>query len=245
MLSALSATNANVRELTVEPVLRGLSTDTAAFSMSPGELTQAKTRLQNLTSIRLSVVVDSERFSANLETHRVHRNVAKLLGSAVNLEILELDCLTEGAEMGYTTFQDILGQCQFPKLRSLILSFLTSSELELLRLLNHSRSLEQITLDPHTLIDGSWARVVDWIRTSLPLLKHADFHSLSGGFDEPWDGIKYVDLYEGIGDFLFRQGVNPFTSKALEDYHADIEGGRQVVNRSRGSGFIEPYVNYH
>lgn len=246
MLSALSATNENVRELTMEPGDMELSTDTAAFSMSPRDLSQAMTYFRNLTKLRLSLDSDSERFSTNFDTRHVHRNVAKLLRSAINLESLSLDLSDDWiTDHDYPTLQEILGQCRFPKLKSLILSFLTSSDEELLQLLRYSKNLEQITIACHTLTKGSWMRVASWIRASLPLLKHVELDQLYGGFDDPLKRVEFLDLYGEVRDFLFAHGENPFTKKAIEKHEADKEAGRQVVDLSGRLGYIGAYIMYH
>lgn len=246
MLSALSATSKNFRELTMEPGDMELSTDTAAFSMSPRDLSQAMASFSNLTKLRLSLDSDSERFSTDVDTRHVHRNVAKLLLSAINLESLSLDlsddCITDH---DYSTLQEILGQCKLPKLKSLILSFLTSSDEELLQLLEYSKNLEQITITCHILTKGSWMRVANWIRASLPLLKHVELNQLYGGFDDPLKGVEYQDLYGEVSDFLFAHGENPFTKKALEKHEADEKAGRQEVNSCGGLGHIGAYAKYH
>ena len=247
VLSALSATNASVRELTMEPGDMDVSTNTAAFSMSPGNLCQAKICLQILTKIRFSLMVDDERFSNHVDIRHVHQNVAKLLSSAVNLQSLSLDLNDEAGMIrpGYSTLREILGQCKYPKLRSLILAYFSSSDEELLRLLKYSKDLQQITIDSNRLVKGSWRRVADWMRASLPQLKHAKLGKLYGGFDEPFESMEYLDLYEDVGNFLFANGENPFTAKALEKHQADIEAKREVVSSTGGLSFIEAYAKYH
>ena len=218
VLSAISTTKANVRELTMEPYELCVSTDSAAFSMSPWGLSQALLSFRNLTKLRLSLIGDTEQFTNDVDTRRVHPNVAKLLSNAINLKSLSLDISDRRFRPRYSCplFQDILGQCKFPKLRSLILAFFASSDEELLRLLNHSKRLEQITLRHFTLTTGSWMRVADWIRASLPLLKHAELTPVYGGFGKPIDGLEYWDWYGDVDRFLFGSGENPSTEEALE-----------------------------
>lgn len=245
-LPALYATNANVKELTMEPCDMELGTNTAAFSMSPGNLGQAKLCFHNLTKLRFNLIMDDKRFSTNVDTRHVHRNVTKLLRSAVNLESLSLLLIDENfTPNDVSTVQEILMPCKFHKLRSLILVVNVSSEAELLQFLAHSKNLEQLTINCHDLSQGSWMRVLDWIRASLPLLKHAEINQLYGGFDEPWEGTEYMDVYEEVGKFLFAQGENPFTVKALDKYHADIKAKRRRIHPSGGIGFIEAYRKYH
>lgn len=246
-LSALYATNANVKELTMEPRDMELGTNTAAFSMSPGSLGQAELCFHNLTKLRFSLTMDDKPFSTNVDTRHVHRNVAKLLRSAINLESLSLLLLDDYSIPNdeLFTLQEILGRCEFPKLRSLILPGFVSSEAELLRFLRPSKNLEYLTINCHILSEGTWMRVADWIRASLPLLKHAGLEQLYGGFDEPWASIEYMDFYENVGKFFFAQGENPFTTKALDQYHADIKAKRRKIDPSGGIGFIEAYRKYH
>ena len=240
VLSALSTTKANVRELTMEPDDMCLGTDSAAFSMSPWGLSQAILSFRNLTKLRLSLIEDTEHFTPGID------NVAKLLGNAINLESLSLDISDdENPPTSSSLFQEILGQCKFPKLRSLILAFFTSSDEELLRLLSHSKKLEQITINCFTLATGSWMRIADWIRASLPLLKHAELAHLYGGFDNTVDEDGYLDLYGDVGNFLFASGKNPFTKKALEKYLADKVAGRQAPNVAVLQGYIGAYTKYH
>ena len=247
VLSALSTTKANVRELTMEPDEMSWGTDSAAFSMSPWGLSQAILSFRNLTKLRLSLFGDTEQFTNNVNKHRVHRNVAKLLSNAVNLESLSLDLSNKHFPPGSSSslFQDILGQCKFPKLRSLILAFFASSDEELLQLLNHSKRLEQITINYFTLTTGSWMRVADWIRASLPLLKHAELFHLRGGFYKHMLPDWYLDLYGDIDNFLFASGENPFTEEAFEKYLAGKAARRQAPNVAGWLGYVGAYTKYH
>ena len=247
VLSALSVTNANVKELTMEPGDMELGTNTAAFSMSLWNLNQSKLCFHTLTKIRFSLFADAERFSTDIDIRHVHQNVAKLLRSAVNLESLSLDVVDQNTspENSPPALQEILGQCKFPKLRTLNLAFFVSSEVELLQLLISSKNIENLILECYKLTEGLWMRVADCIRATFPLLKHAELTRLYGGFDEPWEETQYMDFCGHIDEFLFAQGENPFTTKALERYHADIEAKPQVVKSHVGLGFICAYKKYH
>ena len=243
VLSALSTTKANVRELTMEPGTMYLGTNSAAFSMPPWGLSQAILSFRNLTKLRLSLFVDIDEFTTGPNPCHAYRSVAKLLNNAINLENLSFDLCGEPWSSS-SLFHGVLGQCRFPKLKSLILAFLTSSDEDLLRLLNHSKRLEHITLSGHTLATGSWMRIADWIRASLPLLKHAELDQLYGGFDEFSDIEEYVDLYGDVGKFLFASGENPFAKKALEKLEAGIRAGRQY-DYDGWQGHINANIKYH
>ena len=240
VLSALSTTQANIRELTMEPDNMCLGTKSVPFEM----LSRAILSFRNLTKLRLSLIRDTDQLYGS---RHVHRNVAKVLSNATNLESLSLDIsdVKLPPSSRCSLFQDILGRCKFPKLRSLILAFFTSSDEELLRLLNHSTRLKQITINCFALAKGSWMRVADWIRASLPLLKHAELAHLYGGFDMPIDGDEYLDLYGDVDNFLFASGENPFTKKALEKYLADKAARRQAPDVAGLLGYVGAYTKYH
>ena len=133
VLQALSVTNSSVSELTMIPANEKESTNTSAFSMSPGELRQTTLRFHSLTKICLFFAYDSER------DDQIHRNVAKLLHCAINFECLALHAYDDRGIYQSCPLQDVFGACTFPKLKSLILGFIESTEVELLKLLTHSK----------------------------------------------------------------------------------------------------------
>lgn len=243
ILQALSVTNSSVSELSMVPEDRETPMNTSAFSMSPGELSQAKLCFHALTKLCLNCAWDPERFSKR----HIHPNVTKLLGCAVNLESLAL-VTHEEHDLG--TFdncplQAVLGGCTFPKLKSLILGFSEFTEVELLRLLTHSRDLRQLTIDCPILKEGSWGGIVDWARASLPYLKHVQLNQLYGGFEDPWADTEYMDVYGHVREFFFAQGENPFTTKALTKYHADRDIGRTKVAVAGGESWMDICDRYH
>ena len=247
ILQALSVTNSSVSELTMVPKYVETTANTSAFSMSPGELRQAKLCFHTLTKIRLFLAWNLKRFSKNVDIRHTHRNVAKLLRCAVNLEYL---ALVADEEYDTTTpegcpLQEVLGGCTFPKLKSLILGFFIFTEVELLKLLTHSKGLQQLTIECTFLKEGLWVRIVDWVRASLLYLKSAHLNELYDGFEAPWADTEYMDVYGNIGDFLSAQGENPFTTKALAKYHADRETGRERVAPSGGESYLAICDRYH
>lgn len=229
ILQALSVTNSSVSELAMVPEDVDISANTSAFSMSPGELRQSTLCFHALTKICLFFGWDPERFATDDHVRHTHRNLAKLLGCAVNLECLVLLAYEDTGEYQLCPLQDVVGWCKFPKLRSLILGFFEFTEVELLKLLTHSKGLQQLTIECSALKEGLWARIVDWARASLPYLERARLNQLYDGFEDPWAHTEYMDLYGNISDFLFGQGKNPFTTEALAKYHADRKMGREVT----------------
>ena len=247
ILSALSNSNANIKELTMEPCDMELGTNTSAFATSPGNLSQIRLCFRSLTKIRLSLLEDTEKFSTSTEVRHVHKNVAKLLRSAINLEYLSLDLYDSVKEdrVINPTLTEILGRCNFPKLRSLNLGFFACSEVELVGFLKHSRYLEHLTITDHDMTEGLWARVADWMRASLRLLKSAEMIQLYSGFEEPWEDFEYMDLYGDVEKFFFAGGENPFTKKSLEEYERDLMGSQPVTKHFRGRGYHEACARYH
>lgn len=243
ILQALSVTNSSVRDLSMVPEDRESPMNTSAFSMSPGELSQAKLCFQSLTKIHLSCAWDNARFSPR----HIHQNVAKLLRCAVNLEYLALVAYEERdpATFDNCPLQVVLGGCTFPKLKSLILAFFEFTEAELLTLLTPSRNLKQLTIDCSILKEGSWARVVDWARASFPNLKNVQLNQLYGGFEDPWADTEYMDVYGNVRDFFSAQGANPFTTKALAKYYADRDMGRRRFAIAGGESWMDICDRYH
>lgn len=241
ILQALSATNSSVSELTMVPEYQNVSANTSAFSMSPGELRQSKLCFHALTEVCLFFAWNPEKFSTDAHVRHRHRNIVKLLDCAVNLERLALVAHDERATNKNCPLQAVLGECSFPKLKSLILGYFEFTEVELLMLLTHSQMLQQLTLECPILREGLWVRIVDWVRASLPCLKHAQLDQLYGGFEDPWADTEYIDVYGNISDFLFAQGENPFTTKALAKYDFDCKSGRKMVFLHEAESYVHIY----
>lgn len=92
---------------------------------------------------------------------------------------------------------------------------------------------------------GSWARIADWARASLPYLKNVQLNHLYGGFEHPWADTEYLDVYGHVSDFLLAQGGNPFTTNALAKYDADWNLGRKRVTPAGGESWIDICNRYH
>ncbi len=247
ILQALSVTNSSVSELAMMPVDmdQGRTVNTSAFSISPGEFSQAKLCFHALTKLRLNFAWDPERLSSDIDIGPIHRTVPKFLRCAVNLEHLALVAHEEPSTDGVQSFplQGVLADCKFPKLKSLILGFFEFTEVELRRLLTYSKNLEHLILECPVLKEGYWVRFVEWARASLPCLKNAQLNQLYGGFDDPWADTEYMDYYGHIKDFLFAQGENPFTAKALAEYTAKFM--RQEKRHLDWENYVDVYHRYH
>ena len=240
---ALSVTDSNISELNMLPEDRATGVTEFAFSMTSGELKQIKLRLQTLTKIRLLFTWDYSESIAETYT-----NIAELLSCAVNLEHLALAGFEdEKCCLGFE-LQWVLGGCAFPKLKSLILGSFYFSEADLLRLLIPSKGLQHLAIECPWLSvkEGSWMRIAEWIRASLPALRTAHLDGLRGGLENPWLRGGYFDVYGNVGEFLFGQGENPFTAKALAKYVADRKGTRKMDYRDlSGEAFSDMCDKYH
>ena len=243
ILQALSVTNSSVSELAMVPEDSETTVNTSAFSISPGELSQAKLCFHTLTKLRLNFAWNPKRLSSDVDFVHIHRTVPKLLRCAVNLEHLALVAHDDPRTDEFENFplQGVLADCKFPQLKSLILGFFQFTEVELRRLLTYSKKIEHLILECPILKEGSWVQIVEWARASLPCLKNAELNQLYGGFDDPWADTEYMDYYGHIKDFLFAQGENPFTTKALAEYDAKIMG-RDMGNRE---SYVDIYHEYH
>ena len=241
ILQALSVTDSDISELTMLPEDRETMVTTFAFSMTSGELKQVKLRFQTLTKIRLLFAWNPEPTAGGTYT-----NIAKLLSCAVNLAHLALAGIDDDEGDCGCPLQWVLGGCAFPKLKSLILGFFEFSEAELLRLLTPSKGLQHLTIECLILKEGSWMRIAEWIRASLPSLRKAHLYHLHGGFEDAWPTVGYVDVYGNIGEFLFGQGENPFSAKALAKYYADLEREREMDWWDpSGKAFFDICDRYH
>ena len=251
ILLALSATSSSPSEIVTKLTQDGadpLSTtafDTSAFNMPPADLLDAKNIFQALTKLRLTLGVDREKFSTNGTTRCVHRNVVRLLRAAINLKYLAIEAVENGSsDEATTSFQDILGRAKFPKLKSLILAFFTSTETELLHLFKYSPRLEHVCIDGHEIKSGSWSRAASRVRATLSL-KSVEFNRLYGGFEEHRASAEYRDYFGDVGKFFLADGPNPFSKSALKQSRDEYDSGRAPINTSGGLGYIEHYRMFH
>ena len=191
----------------------------SAFDMSGSQGLYVRESFAHLIKLRLTLTEDLNRWSTRIGDAYVQGNIAKALATAINLEQLELDF----GELDSPSFEAILEGCEFPKLKSLNLSWIMSSENQLVGLLRSSPGLETLQLSYHGLMQGLWERVAHWIKVSLrPLSVHLGM--ISGGMPKPFDGDDWWCFsQQEVEDFILRNGDNPFTKAALEWKKAEEE----------------------
>lgn len=151
-------------------------------------------------------------------------NVAKIFSAANDLEQLEIrtgekDDGPTHMEFG-TRFQALFKGCTFPKLQSLILSGMESTEDELMDFLVASSGIEKLGLYHYELTWGLWEHLVERIKTLLRL-NFASIPTACGGLPEPFFHVEYDSGKNIVEDFFLQNGVNPFTKEALERRHAE------------------------
>ena len=208
-----------------------------AFEMTPRLSHCVTLLLQQLTKLRLRL--SHERRFSRTQLRDARRPIAKALSVAVNLESLFI----EGYQFGHasdsnpTTMSNYLGGCHFPKMRSLILSTMSSNEDELLGFLKGSPCLKHLTIDYLILEVGSWEAVARRIRSAFRLESFM-FDHLSGGFPglDEYGGYTHHTSSNRplLENFFLSYGENPFTKAAMDSWHenvSSIDGGLNCEER--------------
>lgn len=250
------AVGSPVRELAVEswaylPLRSFVST-----VQKPCELNQM---FQNLTKLPLNMLIAFREpgFDDVLHVRSFEEGlVSKALSSANNLRCLYIttrigDDYDEDNQT-MTLFQVILGTCQFPKLKSLILVSLDSTMEELFKFLGASKQLQQLTLVDHELFSGSWEQAADWIRSTLTL-EEVDIADVYGScdvygswkkdslmLDHVWGPSK--GHFVRVQEFFLRHGPNPFSEEMLAARFGELEDARELTCDEAAE---ERYQRYH
>ena len=245
LLRCLAATNVCIPEITMESghEMQRIEFDTDAFALTVPQLGDATCRFQALTKLRLALNVEP-RFNIQGVPCAIHPNLITLLSAAKNLQCLTLE-LNERDDFLYEPFsavEAILGRCEFPHLKSIILAFFWSTEQDLLRLLYHSPKLEQLTLASHTLHEGSWENILNTIRQTLRL-KSVRLSSLEGGL--PCNGSYYCDFFGDVNNFFFRGGENPFNESLAKKRSAELRRGGRNGAVFFQMDYIGRYYEFH
>jgi len=247
MLVSLLATNARVPEITMEAEHenQGLSFDTSVFQLPPSQLRDVTHYFEALSRLRLMLEARPS-FAKDGRPCYVHPKLITVLSAATNLECLylEIDAAWENNHHVTSSIQAILGECCFPKLRSLILAFFQSTAGDLMRVLKQSPKLEHLAISGHCMTSGSWAGIVHDLRRTLPL-KSVHLDQLYGGFPEPWADTEFMDYFGEVDKFFLHGGKNPFTPEALEKFDADMTSGRERLNQRLEDSYIKRYYEYH
>lgn len=150
--------------------------------------------------------------------------MAKAFPGANDLEQLEIstgyDDESPAHEEFGTRFQASLKGFTFPKLQSLILSSIESTEDELIEFLTASPTIGKLELCSYDLTWGSWEHLVERIKAVLRL-KTVSIPEASGGLPELFFHVDDWSDKNIMEDYFFRNGANPFTKEALEKKYAE------------------------
>ena len=204
-----------------------------AFTMLARQSRYLTIQLQHLIKLRMRLHYDGGQ--------KADRVVAKALSPAVNLESLFLESyIYDPRPEASTAIFGFLSGCHFPKLRSLILDSMNSTEDELLDFLKTSPGLKHLTLEHFFLIIGSWEVVAERIRSVLRL-KSVMIQDFVDGMPNFGHGKYYQGLYSYsndhrvIEDFFLRNGKNPFTKEAMETWYEKDIWTRERINEVQTS----------
>ena len=191
----------------------------------------------------------------------MENHIAQTLSTATNLKslcvIVKLytyrdDIYRPG---GVTAFQEIIGECKFPQLGSLILHGFDSTEAELVGFLRGSSRLQHLTLTQHNLRrKGRWDSCANGIKAALPSIEHI----LVDGLISDGGGNSYVEThthrcnYTDIQEFFFQGKANPFICAQTqgERFHVSFVTLNNGANRTPGAlardtSWKASYLKFH
>ena len=139
-----------------------------SFCLTARQSARLKSQFQSLKRLRLGL---GKSPSENIYDGSA---IAKALTVAVNLESLSIDgdfpfSTTRREFPVPTIMSSLLGDCQFPKLKSLNLRFVNSRDDEFLDFLENSPGLIHLKLDNFYLEFGLWERVLEEMCSTFPL----------------------------------------------------------------------------
>ncbi len=207
---------------------------------------------QSLTKLRLDLSIDPDSENPEDTSCFQQGSVSLALSGAKSLQCLCIRAeLSENLEdyRPMTPFQMILGTCQFPKLRSLILCSCDSTSEELLTFLEASKHLQQFTLIYHGLLSGNWEQAADWMRNSLTLedIYLNDLYGdwVPGRSVVDFDAKEYIDYFGHVQDFFLRHGPNPFSKETLAVQRNYLEEGRATTYVESRDAAEARYRRYH
>ena len=220
LFTTISASSVKMKELIMEPT----GTQFHRFRMAVHTLCLLACQMppmtifmSNLTKLRLEI---DQRDNNRPHTFRTGI-VARHLSHARNLECLFLEInryrYVHDSRPAPSTLHLTLGGCEFPELRTLVLAGHKIVGDEVLPLLASSSGLKHLVLESCQLEGYLWKHLVEKIkaRTQLEALH---MNILTGGFEVVGEWHHYADYHGEVGNYLFRDGPNPFSINAMARY---------------------------
>ena len=213
LMLALSITKSCVKNLISDHSCGEWPICCNVLDMSQARAVQFGESFGRLIKLRLDLNEYDDEARSSTSDGYTQGNLAKILASATNLEQLQLEFQDEDKE---PRFERILGDCKFPKLKSLELSYIKSTEEEIVSFLGSSPGLENLKLHYHYLRLGLWEHVAHRIKKFLQL-SSVTLDVMGGeieAFEE--DDWAFMMSDQFVDNFFLRNGKNPFTKDALE-----------------------------
>ena len=198
------------------------------------------------------------RLGFRVNVDLVEKHIAQMLSAATQLKLLCVTLWWDAYNIGRyrrgepTVFQEILGKCQFPQLRSLILGGFDSTEGELVGFLRGSSRLQHLTLTKHHLRKkGKWYSCADSIKVALPSLEHIFIDEVTSGADDVrFDGINHVYSHRDLWRYFFHGKANPFPRAQRRDERVHVrfiatDDANRPLEALAYSELWESYLKYH
>lgn len=226
---ALSTTQSPISEIVTLPQGHEGLLPMCTFVATTREAHHLGTSFTKLRKLRLSLTV--ERIPNDpLRGLGSGGIVAKAMCAAINLESLVIEVSERDDCYEPTTMVcEILGGCQFAKLRSLILLQMSSMEQELIDFLGGSRSLEHLSFDDCTISRGTWESTARKIPEMLDLktvMIKKFYEEILRRYPDQWRDNDYCL----VNDFFFGHGRNPFTLDSCKQFQRLDSGAAERIN---------------
>ena len=191
----------------------------------------------------------------------MENNIAQTLSTATNLKSLCVIAYrytyrdSRYRPGGPTAFQEIIGECAFPQLGSLILHGFDSTEAELVGFLRGSSRLQHLTLTHHNLRrKGRWDSCADGIKLALPSIEHILIDALvsDGGGNSHVETHTHRCNYTDIQEFFFEGKANPFICAQTQDERINVafltvnsDASRTPGAPARDISWQASYLKFH
>ena len=213
--SVISGSGPKVKELVMEPsntARRLFCLGVADLDTLVDDQPQLPNFMANLTKLRL----DMSRLNDQADAFSTG-TVARQLALAHNLEHLFFQIRPSSHLFDYpgtSAFRLSLGNCRYPKLRTLILVNFQMEGDEVLPFILHSTGLRHFVLHGCTLSGYLWKQVLEMIKAHM-CLQALHMDSIRGGIEYPFNRHVYSDYDGEIHKFLSHNGPNPFDVESL------------------------------
>ena len=244
ILNALATTQVSVEEISVElrkpegPEVNGLS---MIGIILPSQC------LKYLSGIMLGLTRLILRLESPYERHYTPMKLPRsptILSTAINLRLLQIEIVDlenyswhADYDIKPNIFGALMGTRTLPKLESFSLNNIDGTEAEILRFLRGSSKLKELALKLVYLTSGTWAHLLEGLRTSLDL-ETVEIEEVSGrpgayfGGLEPFSDGPY-DWAPTVTSFFFEDGPNPFLEETWQE--SDPQGDDSFLFRSSTS----------